>query len=117
MKIYEVEPVHLVRICINKKDEQPKYINLIETTAPEVVDMCIKLIEAQHLSIFCKGHMTRIDIREALGAKNGKSKSVSFKGLTVQETFNIIVNHVKQQQQLNEDSNTKTKSKKYEKYG
>ena len=35
-----------------------------------------------------------IVFREAKGGVNGKAKSISFKGLSVQETYSLILNNI-----------------------
>jgi hypothetical protein len=95
MKIYEQKPTHLVRIQISKIGDNTQYLTFCETTPPEVEEMCKSVIEAQKLSPFASGNKTRIDIRESWGGKNGKSKSISFRGLDTKTTLELIINHVK----------------------
>ncbi len=94
MKIYEQKPAYLVRIQINRIGDDAQYLTFCDTTPKEVEDMCKALITGQDLSPFEMGHRTRIDIRESWGAKNGKSKSLSFKGLDTKQTFDLIVKHI-----------------------
>lgn len=92
--IYEQKPTHLVRIQINKIGDVSQYLTFCETTPQEVEEMCKYVIEAQKLSPFAEGNKTRIDIRESWGGKNGKSKSISFRGLDTKTTLELIINHV-----------------------
>ena len=94
MKIYEKNPLHLVRIQINKIGDTCQYLTFCETTPQEVEEMCKTVIEAQNISPFLMGQKTRIDIRESWGGKNGKSKSISFRGLDTKTTLNLIINHI-----------------------
>jgi len=57
--------------------------------------MCKDLISKQGISPFQDGFVTSLNMREFLGGTAKKSKSISFKGLTTQETFDLIINHVK----------------------
>jgi len=95
MKIYKPAPSFIIRVQIIRQGEDTQYINLCDTTQKEVVEHITKVIEDQKLSVFAKGNRTRIDIRECLGGKNGKSKSISFKGLSTQKTLDIITKSIK----------------------
>jgi len=95
MKIYEQTPNYLVRIQIIRIEEETQYLTLCETTPQEVEEMCKRVVESQNLSPFEKGNRTRIDIRESLGGKNGKSISISFKGLDTKKTLNLILAHLR----------------------
>ena len=94
MKIYTPAPTFIIRVQIIRQGENTKYINLCDTTQKEAVEHISKTIEKQNISIFAKGNRTRIDIRECLGSKNGKSKSISFKGLSTQQTLDIITKSI-----------------------
>jgi hypothetical protein len=94
MKIYKPTPTFIIRVQIIRQGEETQYINLCDTTQNKVVDHITKTIENQKLSVFAKGNSTKIDIRECLGGKNGKSKSISFKGLSTKETLDIITKSI-----------------------
>ncbi len=94
MKIYKKEPDSLVRISIFKQGEAREYLTLCETTIDDVFSFCKEIIESQNLSVFNKGKKTAITIREAVGAKNGKSVNLSFTGLTPKETLGLIIYNV-----------------------
>jgi hypothetical protein len=91
MKIYNPEPLKLTRVSISKANEKTQYINFKDTSHKEVIDNLIKLIDSFNLSVLNKGDRVRLDIRECLGGKNGKSKSISFIGLTVSELHEKII--------------------------
>lgn len=95
MKLYETTLKNLVRIQIAKQGEERQYITLEDTNMQEVEDMCKSLISKQNISVFEKGFVTSINLREFLGATAKKSKSISFRGLTTKETFDIIITHLK----------------------
>ena len=91
MKIYNPEPLHLIRVSISKAKEKSMYINFIDTSHKEVIDNLSKLVDSLNLSVLLKGDRVRLDIRECLGGKNGKSKTISFVGLNVLEVHEKII--------------------------
>jgi len=95
MKIYNKTPDKLIRLSIFKQGEQREYLTLCDTTLEEVKSYCKDLIQSQNLSIFSEGKKTAITIREAIGASNGKSINLSFRGLSSKETFYLIVTDLK----------------------
>jgi hypothetical protein len=94
MKIYQQTPNVYIRLQIVKLGEETQYITLIETDRKEVEKMITDIITKQNLSPFQTGKMTQIMIREATGGKNGKSKSLSFRGLSTKQTLDLIVNEI-----------------------
>lgn len=92
MRIYTApEPPYLLRINIKKLGEKTEIITLCETTQKECYDFIKGIIEKQNISPFVKGRVTNVEIREAKGAENGKSISLSFKGLEPKEVYNLIL--------------------------
>lgn len=91
MKIYKPEPIAVFRVSIRKVGEQTYYISLCETSLQEVIDFFVNLINSQNIPAIQKGYATGIDIREAYGAKNLKSQSISFKGLSPKEVYRLAV--------------------------
>ena len=94
MKIYNPEPPILVRIQITRQLEQTYYLTLCETTRKEVINFCKKIIKNQKLDPFIGGKKTALNIRDAIGGKNLKSETISFYGLSTEETYNLIYNHL-----------------------
>lgn len=94
MKLYNYEPPYLIRLQIIKQGEQTEYITLAETTMEEAQNFCKTIIEKQNLSPFQTGKVTAINIREGMGAKNGLSRTISFKGLSPKETHDLIINNL-----------------------
>ena len=91
MKVYTTpEPPYLMRINIKKQGEQTEFITLCETTQEEAFNFIKGIIEKQSISPFVKGKVTNVEIREAKGSKNGKSVSLSFKGLEPKEVYSLI---------------------------
>jgi hypothetical protein len=94
MKIYQQSPNIYIRLQIAKLGEETQYLTLIDTNREEVERMVKEIILKQNLSPFEEGRKTQVHIREATGAINGKSKSISFRGLSTKETMDLIVNHI-----------------------
>ena len=94
MKLYIKTPVPIIRVSIKKQGEKTEYINLCETTQVKVYKFIEELIKKENISPFQKGYTTNIEIREALGGKNLKSISLSFKGLATLTTKMIILDEL-----------------------
>lgn len=94
MKIYNPEPIPLVRLQIRKSKEETFYLTLHETTRKEVVDF-VRTVIKDKINPFPEGVRTSIHIRDAVGAKNLKCETVSFYGLTTKEVYNLILKKLK----------------------
>lgn len=102
MKLYtQTEPPYLMRINIKKQGEQTEFITLCETTQEESLNFIKSVIEKQRISPFVKGKVTNVEIREAKGSKNGKSVSLSFKGLEPKEVYLLILKHIENEREIN----------------
>lgn len=96
MRLYKAEPAHIIRITITKQNYVgAQYINLCDTTLEKAMLFVKKVIEEQKISPFEKGKVTSINFRDCIGSKNGKSQSLSFKGLSVDETYELIMSKFK----------------------
>ena len=95
MKIYNPEPEILVRIQICKSLDQTYYLTLCETTKEKVLSFCKEIIKKQNLDPFIGGKKTSINVRDAIGAKNLKSETISFYGMSTEETYNLILKKLK----------------------
>lgn len=103
MKIYKpAEPPCLIRINIKRHPDKTEFITLDECSQNEVYQFVKGLIEKQTISPFVKGKVTNVEMREAKGGVNGKSVSLSFKGLSPKEVYNIIMNELILKTQSNE---------------
>jgi len=94
MKLYVHQTTKLVRIAIKKQLDKTMHITLCDCTTKDVIVLCKELVTKQNLSIFQSGRLTRIEIRDCTGSHNGKMTSLSFKGLSTEETYDLIVNHL-----------------------
>lgn len=94
MKIYEPKPLHLIRLTISQKDQETKYLNFIDTTQVECIAKITAIVNELNLSVFQTGHLTRMDFRDCVGSKNGKCKSVSFKGLSPTELHKLLTQKI-----------------------
>ena len=95
MKIFEEKPVQLIRLMISRQGDFTKYINLCECTMDDVLIMVNYLISMQTISPFTSGKKVSVVVREALGGNNGKSKSISFRGMSTNEVHKLITEYVK----------------------
>ena len=95
MKLYTPpEPPYLMRINIKKQGEKTEFITLCETTQQQAFDFIKNIIESQNISPFAGGKVTNVEIREAKGKENGKSISLSFKGLKPKEVYSLILTNL-----------------------
>ena len=83
-------PVLIIRVNVKRQGEKTMHINLCETTLDEVERLVKEAIEEKNISPFQKGSVINVEMREALGGDNLKSISLSFRGLTIQETHDIL---------------------------
>lgn len=96
MKLYTPQPKELVRLQIARKGEQTKYLTFCDTTLNEAKEV-IKNLITNNLNVdpFESKVKTSLNFREAVGSKNGKTETISFYGLSTDETEAIILNHFK----------------------
>ncbi len=95
MKLYEPRPDDVLRISIHKQGEKVEYLTVCEVTQVEAYNQLRSLIEGENISVFEGGRVTTIRLREAIGGKNGKTVSLSFKGITPKKTLDLILNYLK----------------------
>lgn len=93
MKLYTKTPDVILRIKITKLKEQTKYLTVCNCTQNEAIEELKNLISLQPLNIF-ESHKTTIEVREAIGGKNGLTKSFSFHGLSVENTYKVIIDYL-----------------------
>lgn len=98
MKIYKLKPKQVVRLQIAKLGEKAKYITFSDTTLENAQEVILKLIidNAKLHDPFSK--RTSLNFRNANGGENLKSSTKSFIGLSVDETYEMIINHFKDKQ-------------------
>lgn len=95
MKIFEQIIIDKVRLTLRKAGFKDEWITLCECTMPEVEKYLKDLINKQEIDLFASGPRTGIDIREEKNSKNGKSISISFRGIDPPELKELIVNAIK----------------------
>ena len=95
MKLYEPKPQRIIRVTISRKDETSEYLNFVETDHKTVIDELDKFICSFNFSAENKDDRTRLDIRECIGGTNGKSKSISFVGMSAKKIKENIVKNWK----------------------
>jgi len=93
MKIHKPPPPeHVIRLMITKQGHKTEYLTLSECTQDEVIDWLKGIFS--FVSPFETGRSINIQAREAVGSTNGKSKSITFKGVDPQKAVEIIMNHI-----------------------
>jgi hypothetical protein len=92
MKLYTPPPPdQVLRVCIKKQGHKAQYLTICDCTQRELYNHVKNLIEAQKLSVFQTRRQTNVQIREAIGANNGKAISLTFKGLDPDKVSELIV--------------------------
>ena len=91
MKLYKHEPKSLIRVAITKKGHDSIYLTFSETTPEKCLKNIEKIISAIKVSPIQEKYVTRIDIRHAIGGSNGKSMSISLKGIIPKEIEELFI--------------------------
>lgn len=95
MKLYMPEPAHLVKLQISQQGAETEYLTLTETTKDECKKWLIDIITKNvNVNPFGKQRLTKVYIRDAIGGKNGKAISASFRGLLPKATAQLIINEL-----------------------
>lgn len=89
----------LMRVNIKKLNSKTEFITLCETTQDAVLDLVREVVESQPISPFTKGVVTNVEVRECRDSKNGKSKSISFKGIDPCDLKVLILARINSTQQ------------------
>lgn len=95
MIIYNPKPIEIIRLSILKKDEKTEYVNFIKVKHNECIEKVKELLINQNLDQFQRGPSTRIDFRHCVGSENGKSVSISFKGINPSEVKKLLTQNFK----------------------
>ena len=91
MKLYKHEPKSLIRVAITKKEHESIYLTFSETTPEQCLKNIENLLSKIKVSPIQERYRTRIDIRHAIGGSNGKSMSISLKGITPKEIEELFI--------------------------
>lgn len=94
MKIYKHVHTFYIRLTFKRRGDKVLYLPLIETTLDETETMLQKAIRSTKIDPLIKCNTTTIEMREATGGINGDYRAISFKGLSPEETRNIIIKHI-----------------------
>ncbi len=95
MKLYQSPPPPtLIRVNIKRQGNETQFITLCECTQEEALEFVKTAITKQNLSPFQSGNVTNVEIRVGEGSVNGKSVSVSFRGLSPRETQAILLSEL-----------------------
>jgi len=94
VKVYQPQKPLLVRVNFKKQGVKTEHLTLCECSPDEVYKLISDTVNHAGLSPFQKGKVTNIEIREAIGSINGKSTSLSFKGLEPKEVYDLILKQI-----------------------
>ncbi len=96
MKLYSTPPpITIIRLQITQQGKATEYISLQDTTQDQVIEWTKKLILNNcPADPFGTGRKTSINIRHFLGGKAGKSISISFRGMTPEQTKALIIKNL-----------------------
>ena len=95
MKIHKPPPPEkVIRLMITKQGCKAQYLTLSECTQDEVIEWLKSVFS--FISPFNTGRSINIQVREAVGKANGKSKSITFKdgSGTPNDVLEIITNNL-----------------------
>jgi len=92
MKIYTPPPpIKVLRVSIRKQGYKTEHLTFEHVSPEEARDTLQFLIQDQQLSIFERGKVTAVDIREYDGKQNGRTISFSFRGLNPDEVKELFL--------------------------
>lgn len=94
MKLYKKSEVpYILRITITRPNskESNQHIIVHETTIDECLEWIAELLSKTNSYGPKIGNYTNIAVREEIGARNGKAKSISFYGKSTEETYKLIM--------------------------
>lgn len=94
MKIYKHDYIFYIRLTIKRRGDKNLYLPLVETTLDETEMILREAIRGANIDPLAKCNTTTIEMREATGGQNGAYRQLSFKGLSPQETMDIITKHI-----------------------
>lgn len=95
MKIFVHEPKNLIRLMITRKNDLTEYLSIVDATQQEVITFLERLLSEQKVQPTSTKYMTQIVVREAVGGKNGKSKTVSLFGMSPTDVSKLIIESLK----------------------
>lgn len=102
MKVY-IHPIAptLMRVNIKKLGVKTEFITLCEATQEDVLALVKKVAESQKISPFVKGNVTNVEVRECIDSKNGKAKSISFRGIEPEDFKKLLLKNIDELNSLN----------------
>ena len=95
MKVY-IQPIAptLMRVNIKKTECKTEHITLCDATQDDVLNFIQGIVESKKISPFEKGYITNVEVRECIDSKNGKAKSISFRGINPHELKELILKKI-----------------------
>ena len=94
MKIYNPPPATF-RVQILRKGDKGVNFSIQDGSIAEFLTLVKYLVEKQGISPFDKSNRTDIIAREISDGNNGKCHSISFRGLSPQQVFELIQSELK----------------------
>lgn len=94
MKIYKHDYIFYIRLTFKRRGDKNLYLPLVETTLEETEKVIKEAIKTAKIDPFAKCNTTTIEMREAQGGENGKYRQLSFKGLSPDETRQIVIRYI-----------------------
>ena len=83
-----------MRVNIRKAGHKDRHVTIQDATQDNLLEWVKELISKQGLSIFEKGPVTTVEVRESIEGKNGRAKSFSFKGLDPAQVLTLITENI-----------------------
>jgi hypothetical protein len=94
MKIYKHDYIFFIRLTFKRRGNKNLYLPLIETNLNETEEMLQKAIRSAKIDPLTKCNTTTVEMREATGGKNGAYRQISFKGLSPEDTKELVINYI-----------------------
>lgn len=83
-----------IRLTFKRRGDKNLYLPLVETNLDETETTLREAIRSVKIDPLAKCNTTAIEMREATGGTNGEYRQLSFKGLSPEETREIVINHI-----------------------
>ena len=90
MEIYRKKPEDVLRVSICKQKEKSCYLSVSGISQQDFYDWAKEAISKIKVDPFSSGVKTSLNIREAVGGKNGKTLVLSFIGMSAQGTRDYL---------------------------
>lgn len=96
MKLYKPEPPLVLRIAIKKAGEETKYLSVTDISQKQFVIWATKQLSTLQISVFTSALKLSISVRESVAGINGKSKSISLRGVSTEQVYNLLLKGIEE---------------------